>query len=1212
MDLVGQVTLLGVTYPLVYTSFNRTSRMWLLLKPERKSVEYLQGRRVELDDIVEMLDIGQQIVIGAAVILQRVLKELADFRVKCVLEIEPSLINGVSNYTDINGNRLNLVGQHYEYISYRTKAGLVISMERAFTLNIAKKDVRGAAEKHVLDRSKISVSTFLDSTMESLELRGYDFEWLKQKTYVAIHTWNDVLNVLLVDFKIKLKEALALGKKLVVTLDFESTGLEAYGDLHPSPDKATFVGMSFEDHKAYGIFLDMEHFENVPSDKIAELFTHLFSHDLRVDRNVTILDETFKRSAILTTGHNVMIDRRFGLTIGMDVWFNVCSMQIGSNLDPFLTKGHNGAKDRAKQFFGIDYPELGETAGKDFYGYFNRFSDKRVILMYGCADVDLPRMFTIKMLEEIPKLEQYFGADQIVQWFELDEVYLNMKAFNDFKGIRTNRELVVRRSKQVASKIDTYHKFLASYVPRASMAITYINTMRFAEESGRDIRAFTPPRFDTVKPMVVDKWSGDFLISVLFKMLGYVPLAVSNNGSGKPKLDKKAIKDYLQHTVEVVYPETITSLEEYSIKAKYLAEDILFEDKSVAISAAVFNSYQYPLFYVLSLLGPLEKEMSADLAPLMKHDCDYRFVDTRSTTIVTRRDVSPLSTVKGANKDLYIPYTEDYYILDADQAAVELRIAFGLSENDEMIMPLFNEEADPHIETASQMLRKPAYLIDRLKERGPIKFINFGRIYMRGARSICEQIFNRVSAELLARTEALLALFDREKKPVHDVLNKYRARAILPTTVPEWLKWFLKMDDTTVYGKMDNTFGFAQHVNLSREESWYVPAMQRKAGNFAVQGVAANILRVLYNRFVLACWDKGWIQDGRVIIHNTIYDEILMSYHKSINPYELLTVLRESFVVRYRKFPPLYLGVNIARSWGDTKSDKYEIPHKLLATYAKNFRKGEYREDYSSVNHVDMFLDNIVQYKKERIKEELKNTGFVKTHILNMEDFSKKFDSYYVRALLMEFKPFMFKITDVTDPVEVLAATLFPFISREVLDEGEVLKIRMRGKSIGITNKTHTLSFDSEYNFLRGIKTDVKVVEAPVESNETDIDEDEEVFYSFNDDEEDNYIFGEMSLTSWVVPEEYDPSKLRLDATIVLPCYKNFTVRAKNVVIKCSDAEHLNRLKAFLRGKSTTSMDSITIYSVYRAQTRVVGQYKESTLAELDGREDLWRKRKSI
>ena len=643
------------------------------------------------------------------------------------------------------------------------------------------------------------------------------------------------------------------------------------------------------------------------------------------------------------------------------------------------------------------------------------------------------------------------------------------------------------------------------------------------------------------------------------------------------------------------------SLEDYRIRGKYLARDILYEDGSIAISATKFNSYQYPLFYVLSILGPLEKEMSADFAPLLVNDSDYRFADTRTTTIVTRRDVSPLSTVKGSNKDLYIAYDKDYYILDADQAAVEIRIAFGLSEVDEIIRPLTHEETDPHIETASQMLRKPAFLIDRKKERAPIKFINFGRIYKRGAYSICKQIFGVVTKDLKAFTEQLLALFDEDKAAVHQILDQYRHRAIQPQEVPAWLRWFLKMEDDTEFGKMDNTFGFAQHVNLSRDESWYIPVMQRKAGNFAVQGLASNLLRVLYTRFVESCWERGWIQDGRIIIHTTIYDEILLSFHKSINPFELIACLRDAFVVKYRKFPPLFLGVNIARSWGDTKDDNYEIPSILLANYSKEFKAGQRDTGHEGDDYVDFFLKDIVRYKQERIKKEIKITGFDKSKILEMETFSETFTSYYVRSLLLEFKGFLFKIDDYSDPVEVLASTLLYFISSQVLEDGEILKVRLRGKLFGITNKTWMIFFESEHNLINGIKS-----EQPLIQVEDDDAEEDDIFYSFNDYDEDYYVDGDMNLTNWSLPVDYDPSTFKLPVAMEPAKYTNFTVRAGCVLLRCSSQDQIKKIKNFLLGRTTTSTESVKIFYRFRSMNQSLGSYKESTLAEMDKKEELW------
>lgn len=1214
-NLVGYTVSLGVTYPLCYTSFNKSSRMWLLLNPDISSNSVLMGRRVGGEDIIEMLDIGQSLQIGTPLRLNKILQELAELKLKLVVHTQPVIVGSVSQYKDDNGNVMHVQGRDYVYVYYKSKNGTIIVLETAQAFSTRKNQVLARAEKIIIDQSKVHTSMFLDSTMESLELRGYNFDWLECKSYIPLHTMEDVKTLFLPHLKRCLKETKEKSERLLVELDFESKGLNAYDDNYIGVDNATFLGVSFEDDTAYGFFLEMEHFANLPKDEIAEFMTQLFSNDLIVDRDVLVDGETFKRSDFMTASHNIMIDIRFGLTVGMDIWFNVCSMQLGFNLDPFMTKGHNGAKDRVEQFFGIIYPDLGETAGKGFYGYFNRFSDKRVVMMYGSADVDLVRMYTRDMLIEIPKLKEYFGVDQVKQFHELDEVYLNMKARFDFKGIRIDREEAQKRASIAESKINTIKSFLSYYVPREKMSLQYMAILKHMVETNKDPKNIkSPPNLDDVPPMNVDKWSGEFLIKVLSRYLGYPLLEwgkSSKSQNVKPKMDKEAVVNYLRHKADIIYPEKIASLDDYRVVSKYLKEDIMYDtldkdgNREVAISAKIFNTFQYPVFYVLSILGPLENELSSDFRPILETESLYRHTDTRSTTIVTRRDVSPLSTVKGSNKDLYIAHDpNNYYFVGADQAAVEIRVSAGLSEDNKIIDPLKDPECDPHIETASQMLNKPPYLIDKKKERGPIKFVNFGRIYLRGAYSICKQIHGVVTDESRAQIERLLVLFDRDKASIHKELNMYRARSILPQDTPEWLAWFLKMKEGVSYGKMDNTFGFCQHIDLTREERWWIPQMQRKSGNFAVQGLAANLLRVLYTRFVKECWARGWVQDDRIIIHNTVYDEIIFSAHNSLDPFEVISVLRESFVVKYKKLPPLYLGVNITRTWGDTKDDKYEIPHVLLKEYVTKYKNGDTPKLPEDTDYVSYFLDDIVAFKIRRTVEELDKKLFDKSKVLNFEQFSSVFQSYYVRSLLLEFKCNLFKIHDFNDPVEVLASTLLYFLSKHVLVDGDVLKVRLRGVSFGITNKTHLLKFDSEKDLVQGIKS--KVTETLSSDIDTFEEEDEDDrFYTFEDLGDDEYTYSPNDITQWVLPGEYDPSSL-LVKEVALPSFKNFSVRDSNLLLKFTEPNKLRILDNILLGNVSTSLDSVNIFVKSKFSSKNLNRYTYDILTIIDNEESLW------
>jgi hypothetical protein len=221
-----------------------------------------------------------------------------------------------------------------------------------------------------------------------------------------------------------------------------------------------------------------------------------------------------------------------------------------------------------------------------------------------------------------------------------------------------------------------------------------------------------------------------------------------------------------------------------------------------------------------------------------------------------------------------------------------------------------------------------------------------------------------------------------------------------------------------------------------------------------------------------------------------------------------------------------------------------------------------------------------------------------------MEEFSSIFTSYYVRTILLDFKGMLFTVQDFTDPVELLASTLLHFISKYLLEDGEILKVRLRGKRFGITNKTHLTVFESEHALINGIKPAAPVQAAQLV--EEDDDEDEDSFYSFNEDDEDSYVDGGMNLTNWMMPAEYDPSSFKMPSAPEPPKYDNFNVRAGVLVIKCGTLEQTVKIKQFLLGKTTTSTDSVKVFCRFRTMNHLIGVYKESVLAEMDKEAKLW------
>jgi hypothetical protein len=752
------------------------------------------------------------------------------------------------------------------------------------------------------------------------------------------------------------------------------------------------------------------------------------------------------------------------------------------------------------------------------------------------------------------------------------------------------------------------------------------------------------PDLDSVEPLLDVAWSGNFLLNTLFKVFDYPVLRTTQQRqkpgvTKKPKppqpcVDTDAVRDYLKwpavrskEEIEAAIKNPDT-LEKLKMKSMYLETDYIDRDSGkVLVSKDEFNSKAYPFFLLLQFIAPLEKAIQSDLVPIVSLNSPYRFAASRTTTIVTRRVANSLCIVSGKEKDLYIPYTEDYNWVGMDQASVEVRVANGLSGDESLIAPLRDPEKDPHTETCVEFLNKPAYLVDKKAERGPITAVNFGRVYLREVFSICDQLHEgETTPDNLARVARMVKLYDEKRASVHAALDKYRDECYVPREIPEFVRFFLKINEflphpkrraseplvdweqrledwearkTLRYGYMTNHFGYVQHVEI-RKEDWHKSSMRRKAGNFAVQGLCATLLRILYTRFLDACWKRGWIQDDRLIVHFTVYDELDMSVHVSLNPIEVASLLRDAFVVTFLKFPPLFVGINFANNWGDTKSDDYEIPMRLLDRWRKEFMVEGKWQDHNPENHVNWFLSSIRTYKDERLREVILEANNGNRLNWEVEKLTDSFDNYTVRATMMEKRKNSFPIKDKNDPIEILLSALVPYVSQYLLEDGEQGSVTCRGKTITITKDHVMLRYKTEADLLNG-KPDTEGGKATTVTTAPLIHEAEELDDSFyldflNVDEYGNFndYVPVSDIEKWDTSfrkEFYLPKaasdlfssgveKINMvdyvkDALRDKQVFNNFKLAFGQVIINCKSLEEFNVVRlAASRYKSTSTVAS--------------------------------------
>lgn len=1257
--LLGTVEYLGTRYIYMESSFVKGSRQMILVSETdldeinflpRLDNYYRAGGVLEENYLIGILDPVRAKKYGSVQLLDLIYKEINDILRQSRLAQSYNMNMGLESFKFENSEIVKNCGST-EHISIR-KDNLVVEASLVTKLNIKPRALGKLLVDIPKTTGKYNTSTFLDASLEYLERQGFDTKWYTegQKKYIPIHSmkdWRELVIPAFIRAYTRWKKEKYF-KYFVVAIDFESTGLDAFCEKAKSRDHAVYFSISFEDHESFGVFVDMENFDNVDREEMAEALTYMTQRDPLVDRDLEfssgIMHMACKRSDLLITAHNMMIDRRFGFTMGADVWFDLCTMQLGFNLDPFMTRGQNGLKYNVEKFFNVSYPDLRDICGPKNQGMFRYLSDKRVVMMYGCADTDFLRLYAIKLMEGVWQCIDYYKVDHVKKHMELDVIYMNSKADNDYQGIRIDLEAHKKEKAELDRVVALYNGFMADYVGRVQEYKVFESVVLAAERHGIALTDLKAPDLDKSNPYLIKKWSGGHLIKVLFEVLGY-PKLVWTEQNKKAKLAGKPFKPKLAVNVEaieyylkipaVAKPEEIEAamrnpqtLEELKLSGMYLKTDFIDPvTNAVLISKDEFNSFRFPMFQVLLKLSPILKKLSSELNSVVENDSEYRFETCNTTSAVTRRDLNPLQTTSKKGKYYFLPYTDDYNNCDVDQSAVEIRILYGISKDRRLIDPIQNPENDSHTEAAALMHQKPAYLID-YDERKGIKFLNFGIPYGKEVYSSCKTFFGDNSEEHMAIMYKLFQLYDEKMHSVMEALNKVRDEMDVPVDAPEFLRFFLEMDPEKKYGRMINDFGYAQHMEIREGDEGFRQAMRRKAGNFIIQGFAANFIRMLYTRMFNMFWKKGWIQNRMIRLHLTVHDEVLFSYHKTLPPMEVMEVMQKAWTVDVKGFPRFFIGMNFGHSWGQAKEDSSELPVLLVEELLSEYNAGKHRESMEE-DHIKFFAERRKDYMERRVKRELLeiNKG---RNVWDINYLNDAFTNYNVRSTMNSIVPGGTKLPKkCDDPILILCNSLPMFVARYLLDPENPQYVIYKRKKYLITEKMREGGYETIEDYLSGNNNSLKKEEEKEHSNQMSLMDDFDFEPSLEDDLYGSFDFdpeeqggkqldddGQISLsTSFLlsynkfnlpgeeVKKRYSSLEERIaveSKVTTLPKFNNFQIAADRVIIDVPSPTTLVGLRKFCLNKASTRTSAVSVFVRHGGKLLKVGKFDVEFLHGLD------------
>ena len=759
-------------------------------------------------------------------------------------------------------------------------------------------------------------------------------------------------------------------------------------------------------------------------------------------KNCKKIITTINRDNINLVGHNVMFDKKAFIDSDRYFYFDDDTMQMSFNLCSKLIKGSNKLKNLTRKLFGHETPELTDILGKGNEDKYRFLSDKETAAIYGCADAD----YTLQVFLFLVKL---MSPEMYENYHRLDVPLLNILPHSEYCGLRINEEEAFKLGDIVYKDIEILKQFAYRYV---GIFINYYKQRQHLEAKKTAGLLSEEEFVEAINSINIDnsliyefEFKPNELRKVLFEILKYPIKAWTTGNKPQPKLDKYALKkliseerstestDYSRLEMDII-SSGITRDEYNKLREKGDSKSNKKADAMCLISASKFNKCKYPLALILQKYAELNKEYTAYYKPMKETNLEGKIFKSYSLArIETRRIQNAAQTMKGNLKALVQPYNDDYYLLDFDMSQVEYRIMLSLAKHYSMIERMKDPEKDYHTETASLINAIPAHKVGK-DVRKKAKGVSFGVPYGLGERSLSDNLFGNQSDDSLFNTRLLLSKWEKANKPIMDFLNAERDNALIAREMSTELRDFIdgwERDDSGNYaldeygnrikkptGFIYNKYGFYRIFDLKdveqteeakrrRASGKYTSAeskIRRPAGNFPIQCFAAELFRIILIRFHERCIKEG-IAD-KVIWHMLIHDELLCSVHKSVHPFLIYKIVKESCMVTMKEHTKYFVGINIGKTWGDVKNDEREAPVYFVDRIIKRWDAGEFGEGpfWFDDPWNEIIKPERAKYVGERINEVIHQIQpNIDNEPIDIPKIMERFDNYTVRSYVEDY-----------------------------------------------------------------------------------------------------------------------------------------------------------------------------------------------------------------
>jgi len=300
---------------------------------------------------------------------------------------------------------------------------------------------------------------------------------------------------------------------------------------------------------------------------------------------------------------------------------------------------------------------------------------------------------------------------------------------------------------------------------------------------------------------------------------------------------------------------------------------------------------------------------------------------------------------------------DNYCTIDADFSQIEYRTLTAMAKEEKLIESFRDPDSDYHTTMASLMYQVP-YASVAPDMRSSAKSFNFGIPYGMGFKSLSILLFGDASPSHVAKAMELYELYFKDQ--------------------PNVRKFFDKVKEVAGIYKFNKTrFNRRRYYNFEDAEGNYSEAKKamalRQAGNFVIQGSAADIFKIAVARNFMFIRDNKLF--GKLLITNMVHDEMLFEVDcDTLNIKKILSEIVKNMEFKIDGFPPLYVGAGVALSWAEAKGKMAEIHPVLANTYiAESENDSLYVSSPVSSKSVKEYFDKrVFEFRVNKVSDYVK------------------------------------------------------------------------------------------------------------------------------------------------------------------------------------------------------------------------------------------------